>query len=264
MAPKYKYLFGGDRYASVFNDHAKNIGLSCSRKWDADDWTASDDRVRGGKSQSYLDIESSGSVAKFNGNLDTETLGGAGFASQRTTGDDRSWDLSKYDGIELVIAKADAQRYTFTVKNHLLPRRSDGREQSTVVYEYDFAIDSGAGHSENDDNSTTIFIPWSALKATYRGKPKDDAPKFNKKKIKRFSIMNRSFFGDQKGKFALSIKSIAAVQNDLGYDELVGDVARKVAHYDDLEKASAAVDEKAPLIGLPREADGNSDVRAVL
>lgn len=82
------------------------------RKWNASDWTASDDRVRGGKSESHLEIKSSASVAKFKGTLDIKTLGGAGFASQRTTGDERSWDLSKYDGIELKIVKADCESIT--------------------------------------------------------------------------------------------------------------------------------------------------------
>jgi hypothetical protein len=35
-------------------------------------------------------------------------LGGAGFASQRTTGEDREWDLSEYAGIQLSIAKGDS------------------------------------------------------------------------------------------------------------------------------------------------------------
>lgn len=41
--------------------------------------------------------------ARFYGNLDIKTLGGAGFASQRTTAEDKSWDLHEYDGVELEI-----------------------------------------------------------------------------------------------------------------------------------------------------------------
>lgn len=47
--------------------------------------------------------------ARFYGNLDIKTLGGAGFASQRTVGEDRSWDLSGYAGIQLNIAKGDSE-----------------------------------------------------------------------------------------------------------------------------------------------------------
>ena len=57
--------------------------------------------------QSYLEISSSGSRATFKGNLDIKTVGGAGFASQRTASDDANWDLSDYDGVEIVIFKAD-------------------------------------------------------------------------------------------------------------------------------------------------------------
>ena len=49
------------------------------------------------------------SVADFQGHLDIETLGGAGFASQRTTNDDLCFDLSEYDGIEMMISGADGR-----------------------------------------------------------------------------------------------------------------------------------------------------------
>jgi hypothetical protein len=83
--------------------------------------------------QSYLDCSSSCTVARFYGVLDITALGGAGFAIQRTTGEDWKWDLSEFDGIELVICKADERQYTFILKDSLLPPNPDnGREQSTV------------------------------------------------------------------------------------------------------------------------------------
>jgi hypothetical protein len=45
-----------------------------------------------------------GTSIVFQGAVDDETLGGAGFASQRTTGE-RDWDLSSYDGIELTVKR---------------------------------------------------------------------------------------------------------------------------------------------------------------
>lgn len=57
--------------------------------------------------QSYL--ECTVASARFYGTLDIKTLGGAGFASQRTTGDDREWDLSDYAGVQLNIAKGDSE-----------------------------------------------------------------------------------------------------------------------------------------------------------
>ena len=56
--------------------------------------------------QSYLDISTDG-VARFHGNLDIETLGGAGFASQHTTGKDRAWDVDGYNGIQLEVLESD-------------------------------------------------------------------------------------------------------------------------------------------------------------
>ena len=149
--------------------------------------------------KSYLDIK--GSAARFHGNLDIKTLGGAGFASQRTTGDDRSWDLSTYDGIHLEVGKTDSKRYTFVLKDEILPLMDDGREQSTISYEYDFSA----------ADNYSVFVPWSELKPTYRGKEKDDAPPLNTKSVKRWSFMMRSFFGDQEGDFSVEIKSVKAV-----------------------------------------------------
>ncbi|KAJ8113753.1 hypothetical protein OPT61_g4187 [Boeremia exigua] len=179
--------------------------------WIAKDWTSSDDRVRGGKSQSYLDIK--GSTACFHGNLDIKTLGGAGFASQRTTGDDRTWDLSAFDGIHLDVGKDDGKRYTFVLKDKILPPMADGREQSTISYEYDF---SAAGNY-------SIFVPWSELKPTYRGKAKSDAPPLNTKSVKRWSFMMRSFFGDQEGDFAVEIKSVKAVLRPEDFEAGLGE-----------------------------------------
>ncbi|KAJ4986936.1 complex I intermediate-associated protein 30 [Stagonosporopsis vannaccii] len=201
-----KTIFGGDK------------------GWDARDWTASDDRVRGGKSQnskSYLDIK--GSTACFHGNLDIKTLGGAGFASQRTVGDERSWDLSAYDGIHLNVGKDDGKRYTFILKDEILPPMADGREQSTVSYEYDF---SAAGNY-------SVFIPWSELKPTYRGKEKSDAPPLNTKGIKRWSFMMRSFFGGQEGDFSVEINSVKAVMRS---DDLEAGLTDEKSDNDDIGK----------------------------
>jgi hypothetical protein len=107
--------------------------LTIHRGWSSADWTSSDDRVRGGASQSYLDTSSSS--ARFHGTLDITALGGAGFASQRTTGEDRTWDLSKYSGIHLDLGTKDGKKYTFLIKDEILPVDEGGREQSTISYE---------------------------------------------------------------------------------------------------------------------------------
>jgi len=58
-------------------------------------------------SQSYLVRDEKN--ARFYGELDIKTLGGAGFASQRTISEDKTWDLSGYAGIQLEIAKGDSE-----------------------------------------------------------------------------------------------------------------------------------------------------------
>ncbi|KAK4637882.1 uncharacterized protein CLAFUR5_00677 [Fulvia fulva] len=193
--------------------------------WSSDDWTASDDRVRGGKSQSYL--ECSDTVGRFHGNLDIETLGGAGFASQRTT-DDREWDLSDYAGLQILVSKGDKKRYTLNLKDELLPRDPDtGREQSTVSYECDFEIppQDEPGHATD----RKIFIPWTSFNATYRGRLKKDAKPINLKKVKRLSIMMRSFFGSQSGDFSLTMRSIVALSEipNLEYPVVDGNMLEK-------------------------------------
>ncbi|KAJ5771431.1 uncharacterized protein N7511_003482 [Penicillium nucicola] len=149
-------------------------------EWDLNLWTDSDDRVRGGSSVSEL-VPSTDGVF-FRGKLDIETLGGAGFASQRTIAQDQTWDLTGNDGIELNVIPSDGKRYTFSLTDEIPERRRDGREQSALVWEYDFCA-SGA--------RTKVCIPWKDLRATYRGRQVDDARPLDLSRIRRFRIMAR-------------------------------------------------------------------------
>ncbi|KAH7403323.1 CIA30 family protein-like protein [Cadophora sp. MPI-SDFR-AT-0126] len=171
------------------------------KPWSPLDWTASDDRVRGGTSISELSCNPLSPTAIFHGNLDVKTLGGAGFASQRTTGEDRNWDLSKYEGIVLDIAKSDEKQYALTLKDELLPQNPNGTDQSTISWEYDFKVESTGGK---------VYIYWNDFNATYRGREVKDAKPLDLKHIKRISFMMRSFFGSQEGDFSLSITSVSA------------------------------------------------------
>lgn len=127
-------LFGGERLVLRYLAFKNHDSVSC-RSWKSDDWTASDDRVRGGKSQvshstssgqgqtnhgnysqSYFDCSSTS--GRFHGELDIKTLGGAGFASQRTTGEDRDWNLSNYAGIVLELTKVDCECSVPTLFGH--------------------------------------------------------------------------------------------------------------------------------------------------
>jgi hypothetical protein len=94
------------------------------------------------------------------------------------------WDLSAYDGIELDIVEADQKRYTFLVKDELLPKSPNGREQSTISWEYDFT-------SKKDGEK--LFVKWEDFQPTYRGKEKKDAGPLRLESVKRISIMNRRY-----------------------------------------------------------------------
>ncbi|CRK20972.1 hypothetical protein HYQ45_006528 [Verticillium longisporum] len=174
------FLFGGDQ------------------SWKSSAWTASDDRVRGGRSQSYLRCQNVG-PAEFHGHLDITALGGAGFASQRTVGS-LDLDLTSYEGLSISINHSDGKKYTLTLKDEILPRRPDGREQSTVSWEFDFV------HPDSGE----LFIRWADFKPTYRGKPKPDTPPLDLAHVQRISFMMRSFFGEQQGDFELAINHVAA------------------------------------------------------
>ncbi|KAK0274067.1 hypothetical protein LTR91_007665 [Friedmanniomyces endolithicus] len=175
-------LFGGDRASTDWIRRA-------SRKWSADSWTASDDTVRGGKSRSDLEVSADGSSARFFGCLDIKTLGGAGFASQKTTG---KWDLGEYVGVRVKVEKGDKKRYTFILKDKLLPPDpGTGREQATISYEADFELPSQT--IPGDTHNRTVIIPFASLNPTYRGKLQKDAPDLDTKNIKQISLMMRRY-----------------------------------------------------------------------
>lgn len=144
---------------------------------------------------------SSSSQAEFSGHLDITALGGAGFASQRTADGVPGWDVSGYAALVLDVARADDRKYTLTLKDEVLPRRPDGRDQSTVSWEYDFVVGAGkggtaaaagdAGGGGSTAGSTRVVIPFEEFKPTYRGKAKPDAEPLDLKNVKRISFMMR-------------------------------------------------------------------------
>lgn len=115
----------------------------------------------------------------FNGELDITALGGAGFASQRSV-DQLSWNLADYQGLSLRVREGDAKKYTITLKDCVLPKLPDGREASTISWEYNF-----------EGSKSEILIRWHEFKPTYRGKPKPDAEPLNLSDVKRIGIMCR-------------------------------------------------------------------------
>nr|POE90270.1 uncharacterized protein c9e9.15 [Quercus suber] len=102
------------------------------------------------------------------------------------------------------------KRYTFILKDELLPPSENGREQAVISWEVDFELPPQT--EPGDAKDKFVFVPWKAFNPTYRGKPKKDAKPLDLKSIKRVSIMMRSFFGSQDGDFSLSITSIKALK----------------------------------------------------
>ena len=161
-----------------------------------------DDRVRGGKSWSSL-TSLPGNCALFEGYLDIETLGGAGFASQfqsvqaddgeSAAASDLSWDLSQFDGIELDVKAGDGKTYTLILKDEVSEsRRDDGRERAGVNWEAEFKAGSSSANNEvGEASSLRAWLPWNAFKATYRGKDKQDAGQLKTGEIRRIGFMMR-------------------------------------------------------------------------
>ncbi|RAK95813.1 CIA30 family protein [Aspergillus ibericus CBS 121593] len=175
--------------------------------WSSSNWTSTDDRVRGGASHSTLTINPTTNTALFHGTLDITTLGGAGFASQRTTSTITTWDLSSYTGLELSIPNADNKTYTLNLKDELPERRPGGRERSGVVWEVDFKGPRDGGK---------VRVGWEDFKATYRGREVRGGRKLDLAGVRRVGIMVRSFFGEQEGAFELEVEWIKGIQVDMG------------------------------------------------
>lgn len=238
MARKQRDLFGG------------------STPWQSSEWTSSDDRVRGGKSQSYLHIDPAGATATFKGNLDIKTLGGAGFASQRTKTDEAVWDLGAFDGVEIVLLRGDETRYTFNIKDELLPLDSGGREQSTVSWEFDFELSA----SVTSGAKTTLWIPWAKFTPTFRGREKKDASALKTHSIRRFGIMCRSFFGGQEGDFTLQIERISAIKCAEDKDKKYGSEKSYVLVDENEESFGRMADSHEGRVDLEKAADAERDV----
>lgn len=175
-------------------------------------------------------MDCSGPAACFHGRLDIGTLGGAGFASQRTVRDDWHLKLDSFAGVEVSIdpSHSDNHVYTLILKDHLLPpNRDNGREQSTMSWEFDFSTADSVPAGDDDTTYRSLFIPWGRFRPTYRGKSYRSSKPLDVSDIRRVSIMIRryvarihlytpmilqigSFFGSQQGEFRLRIHSLTA------------------------------------------------------
>ncbi|TPX54952.1 hypothetical protein PhCBS80983_g05666 [Powellomyces hirtus] len=169
--------------------------------WDIRLWEAVDDRVRGGKSHSKLSPSADGGV-RFSGNLDITTLGGAGFASQRTRNDiKKRWDLTSFTGLEIATASNTVgKKYSL---NLYTDAEQAGYPYSRVNWKYSFTPGKEAEVAEPD---------WSDFKPYYRGKEVEGGPPLDVGSVSSWSLMCQSYFGDQEGDFGVDVMRITAVQ----------------------------------------------------
>lgn len=134
-------------------------------------------------------------LATFQGHLDTSALGGAGFASQRTR-DPQLWDLAGFEALvlalDLGLTPSDGKTFTLVLKDTVLPRRPDGREQSTTSWEYDFVVPAEpAASGGGSGGGRVVVMPLADFKPTYRGKPAPDAEPLDLSAVRRISFMMR-------------------------------------------------------------------------
>ncbi|KAI8450921.1 NADH:ubiquinone oxidoreductase intermediate-associated protein 30, partial [Phakopsora pachyrhizi] len=201
---------------------------SSQRPWKVEEWEEVSDSVRGGKSYaSMVLIEPFNQISgvRFVGDLDSETLGGAGFASRvyRLNPKDSIGIDDRFDSFFLetrpIEDKASVvNRFTLLVKGdgstdqeekHMAEHQSP---MSSVVYEFDFEVPTSLIDSNQD--FIRVNIPFDSLKPTYRGRPRPGSKQFDPNKLNELSIMCRSFFNQQSGIFDLQILRIGLCHSE--------------------------------------------------
>lgn len=107
------------------------------------------------------------------------------------TARDGFWDLSAYAGLEIDVGAGDGKVYTVILKDEQpQDKRDDGREQAGINWEAEFRV--GAKEKTGEEaKGKKVWVPWTALKPTYRGKEKTDAGKLKTGEIRRLGFMMR-------------------------------------------------------------------------
>ncbi|NMG07529.1 CIA30 family protein [Brasilonema sp. UFV-L1] len=159
-------------------------------------WGAVDDVVMGGVSQSNIQLVEE--TALFAGNVSTENSGG--FASVRTKNFAPPFNLSGYEGVELLL-RGDGKRYKFLLRTET---QWDG-----VAYSYSFNTEANTWMN--------VRIPFAEMIAVFRAKTLKDSPPIDASKICSFQLMLSKFEYDGElnpkfspGGFALQVESMKA------------------------------------------------------
>ncbi|MCJ1470239.1 hypothetical protein MMC07_008884 [Pseudocyphellaria aurata] len=189
-------------------------------------WVPTNDTLRGGSSTSTLTPSNTNkNGVLFAGHLDTQTLGGAGFAAQfsptegqRGTGNEDvgRWDLTGYEGMEVRVVVAggkkkdddqDGKVYTLVLKdastseNDDYGRRveDDGDDEptdttkpvSSLSWEARFTVTDRETETDTDGDVLKIWLPWNEFKATYRGRRVEDGGHWTGGWVARVGFMMR-------------------------------------------------------------------------
>jgi len=191
---------------------------SANRPWNVENWQEVSDTVRGGRSQAtlkYINPSAPSDGVSFEGNLDSQTLGGAGFASQvyrhPLSLPDMENESHRYSAfiLELDPLQQDQhwlRTFTFGVRDAPLGPPNE----SAVIYQYDFTLSSlQKSNLSKLDQLVKIKIPFNRLVPTFRGRPKPDEKPFNPTQTSPITFMARSFFNHQSGPFHLNIRRLA-------------------------------------------------------
>lgn len=140
----------------------------------------------------------------FAGHLDTQTLGGAGFAAQFSpTGEGERWDLTGYEGIEVRAVgqrDGDAKGYTLVLKDgssvgedeygvgeESVDGDGDGdgkkRKEASLSWEVEFHVGKG--------EVVSVWLPWTEFKSTYRGRKVDGGGEWKGGQVTKVGFMMR-------------------------------------------------------------------------
>ncbi|KAJ3014916.1 hypothetical protein HKX48_004891 [Thoreauomyces humboldtii] len=154
--------------------------------------------VRGGQSVSRLHVTTTGNVV-FSGHLDITSLGGAGFASQRTL--ESHWDLRGFDGLKIQTVPSSGPEMWYSLNIYTSARdNSEPGASSRVNWKFSFS----AGEE-------LVSPRWAEFKPNYRGKEVVvNPPSLDVVRITAWSIMCQSYFGEQHGDFHLEIVLVQA------------------------------------------------------
>lgn len=184
---------------------ASNVGRSSGAVNLAADgipWRVVNDGVMGGVSSSQIEMGASEAGAgglRFSGEVRTEYNGG--FASAKRAVEVEAIDAAAVIAIELR-ARGDGHRYRLTV----FTRDARGQPQPYLYYaEFDTAAGCETAHR----------LPLAAFRASFRGRPIDDAPPLAWRDVIGVGLMLlKNGHRDGRGPFAVEVLEIAPVAGD--------------------------------------------------